>query len=1097
MKSINILLLFLSGLVQAQIQVSLPMLVAEPGDGLEVPILVDEVTGEGILSFTCQLQYDAGVVELNNALLQGGLAQGWSLSVNSQPGLLRLSAAGTRPLSGLGALIRVTGSALANGVSDLTLSDFAFNEGLPDVQIQQGQIVVSDGTTGPIFHVIAGDVRVHPYENFSLSLQLEHPGEGEVFSFDGVISFDPTLITLDSVSLEGSLIEDWNLVINTNNSGQLVLSAAGSVAIGSSGTLLTLQGTGRNLGTSPISLQDFTFNEGTPELETHNGQVIVTDQNIPGPLVSMGSVEVTTGQNFSMPLFISELDSAQIQALSFQLEFNPQLCRFTDYQVEGHLLEGWSIAYNTQTNGQLQLSAAGATALPAEGILLHLEGEALASGQTALLLQELELNEGLPLGQTQNGHLAISDNRPPSVLITAPEADLVVSVEETVQFAGVAQDPDMHYPLHWNWSFGGGFSNRNDSLPFEIPFSRAGTYRVELTVSDSLGLSARSMPRFVTVVEGSAPDGIINLPLEPILAVLPGTSIQFHGTAVDDDGETAFTYQWQIGDQQTSTLATPTPVIFNRLGDHLVRFTVTDGSGLRDPTPAQCIIRVTTSLPPQSSIQLPIQDTLITVGSSVSFAGSGSSPSGSILNYYWDFDGVAPPSRLQNPGSIRFPSLGTYQVSLNVRDLQGDVDPTPAIRRITVVESLPSASIISPAADLVIQPNQGVLFQGVGSGLGALAYEWDFDGGAPTSYLRNPGLVHFAIPGSYLVTLNVRDQQGYLDPHPPQRRITVSGNQPPRGYIQEPSIDLTILAGETLSFNGFGEDADGHYPLSYRWDFDGVVPPVFGPSAQQVIFPNPGVYTISFTVSDNLGSSDTTPALRTITVIGDEPVPIIVTPAINSVVYQGESLYFRGIVDAEERQQPLAILWRFDGAAPENYSLEPGAVVFENPGDYLVTFEASDRFGYHSSSPETRLIRVMPCPLAILSSTEPQGLSPITLQVAFPCPLSGQVSWYWTQLSDGISFGHNQNPYQLNSFLTSTSDFSFTLEQNAQLALQRKIRILVPYQARFEDFNEDGINSMQDWYAALPYWQSLDHDADGDGIFSIIDLSYICTRDGN
>lgn len=92
-------------------------------------------------------------------------------------------------------------------------------------------------------------------------------------------------------------------------------------------------------------------------------------------------------------------------------------------------------------------------------------------------------------------------------------------------------------------------------------------------------------------------------------------------------------------------------------------------------------------------------------------------------------------------------------------------------------------------------------------------------------------------------------------------------NQPPTGSITAPASNVTITAGQSVSFSGSGTDSDNNLPFSYAWSFGSGGP---GASSLQnpgaIVFPNPGVYTVTLTVSDAAGGVDGTPATRTITV---------------------------------------------------------------------------------------------------------------------------------------------------------------------------------------------------------------------------------------
>ncbi len=88
---------------------------------------------------------------------------------------------------------------------------------------------------------------------------------------------------------------------------------------------------------------------------------------------------------------------------------------------------------------------------------------------------------------------------------------------------------------------------------------------------------------------------------------------------------------------------------------------------------------------------------------------------------------------------------------------------------------------------------------------------------------------------------------------------------------------MTIAPGQSVSFSGSGTDPENNTPFTYLWTFGAGGPP--NSTAQNpgaVTFPNTGVYTVTFTVTDSLGLADPTPATRTITVgSGSGPITLI------------------------------------------------------------------------------------------------------------------------------------------------------------------------------------------------------------------------------
>ena len=177
---------------------------------------------------------------------------------------------------------------------------------------------------------------------------------------------------------------------------------------------------------------------------------------------------------------------------------------------------------------------------------------------------------------------------------------------------------------------------------------------------------------------------------------------------------------------------------------------------------------------PNGVITAPSTDLTITVGQSVTFAGSGTDPDNNVpLTYLWQFgtgSGLADATS-QNPGAVQFNNPGTFVVTFTVSDALKLADPTPATRTITVQAPPPpgltngsfelgllgwTASgnlAVSPRASQgtnciefnigQLSPN-GVISQSFGTVSGqsyTLAFDIGADGGTPTT------------PQSLLVTL--------------------------------------------------------------------------------------------------------------------------------------------------------------------------------------------------------------------------------------------------------------------------------------------------------------------------------------------------------
>jgi len=114
-------------------------------------------------------------------------------------------------------------------------------------------------------------------------------------------------------------------------------------------------------------------------------------------------------------------------------------------------------------------------------------------------------------------------------------------------------------------------------------------------------------------------------------------------------------------------------------------------------------VHVGTSAPnqaPTATITSPASNVTIDAGQSVSFAGSGSDPDGTIAAYAWSFPGGTPASSaIADPGSVTYSAAGTYTASFTVTD-NGGLTSAAVTRTITVrdfsLSATPASRSVSP-----------------------------------------------------------------------------------------------------------------------------------------------------------------------------------------------------------------------------------------------------------------------------------------------------------------------------------------------------------------------------------------------------------------
>jgi hypothetical protein len=127
-------------------------------------------------------------------------------------------------------------------------------------------------------------------------------------------------------------------------------------------------------------------------------------------------------------------------------------------------------------------------------------------------------------------------------------------------------------------------------------------------------------------------------------------------------------------------------------------------------------------------------------------------------------------------------------------------------------------------------------------------------------------------------------------------QVSLAANDvPPTGTIISPASNLTISAGQSVSYSGTGSDPDETIS-AYSWSLPGGNPSSSNlANPGSVTYATPGTYVTIFTVTDNAGLADPNPPTRTITVQPD--FSLSASPSSQTVV-RGSGTSFTATVTA-------------------------------------------------------------------------------------------------------------------------------------------------------------------------------------------------------
>jgi PKD repeat protein len=313
----------------------------------------------------------------------------------------------------------------------------------------------------------------------------------------------------------------------------------------------------------------------------------------------------------------------------------------------------------------------------------------------------------------------------------------------------------------------------------------AGIYAITITASNGVTPAAtQSFTLTVSAAPNQAPTATIDSPASNV-TINPGDAVSFSGSGTDADGQIA-TYAWTFsgGSPSLSNVAGPVSVTYATPGTYTATFKVTDNGGLTSATQTRTITVADFSVSGSPA------SVSVAPGNSAAYTATATPGSGFTGTVAFSVTGL--PSGATgtfNPASVVASGSSALSVStsastpagtypLTIRGTSGGFTRTAGVSLVVTAPSnqAPTATIVSPASNMTINPGDTVSFSGSGSDSDGTiaAYAWTFPGGSPgTGNVAGPLNVAYSTPGSYTATFTVTDNGG-LASAPQTRAITVA-----------------------------------------------------------------------------------------------------------------------------------------------------------------------------------------------------------------------------------------------------------------------------------------------------------------------------------
>ncbi len=215
-----------------------------------------------------------------------------------------------------------------------------------------------------------------------------------------------------------------------------------------------------------------------------------------------------------------------------------------------------------------------------------------------------------------------------------------------------------------------------------------------------------------------------------------------------------------------------------------------------------------------------------------------------------------------------------------------------------------------------------------------LTYAWDYgDGGSATGV--TPTAHHFST-GSHTVTLTVSDGKGGTDTATDTFTVTAANQDPNAAFTKSAN-------GQDVSFDATtSSDPDGD-TLTYAWDYgDGGSATGVTPTAHHF---STGSHTVTLTVSDGKGGTDTATDTFTVAAANQDPNAAF-TRSMN-----GQAASFDATTSSDPDGDSLSYAWSYDDGGSDT-GVKPAPHTF-SAGSHSVTLTVSDGKGGTDTATDT------------------------------------------------------------------------------------------------------------------------------------------------
>ena len=450
----------------------------------------------------------------------------------------------------------------------------------------------------------------------------------------------------------------------------------------------------------------------------------------------------------------------------------------------------------------------------------------------------------------------------------------------------------------YSWDFGDGY---NDSIPNTTHiYNTPGTYSVTLTVTNSNGQADFELKTNYIVVK---PAPTTSFSVNGLGCTVPLT-VGFSNTGSSGAN---YSYNWNFGNSQTSTLGVPPSQTYSTAGTFTVSLTITNNTSGCSTTFSEPLVVSNY----QAGITLP---SVVCVDQQVNITDNSTAGANT-----WNWN-IAPSTGTyvngttnasQNP-SFSFSAPGTYTIQLASQNTNSGCSGSTS--QTITVQPTPTPSFT--ATPLTNCAPSNVTF--TNTSVGGTSYAWtfgDFSSGANNSSNQTSPSHIFSNNGTYDVTLTMTTATGCIGTTTLNDYITVTD------VVADFSADITGGCDPlVVNFSDLSVDPNTSNQItSWSWNFGGGTPNTFNGQTPPPITYQIGLFDVSLTVTTQSGCVGTMTMTDYITVGQINSLSFAVDTLINCIKTDFEFTSTVSTTPSNPNPSELTYFWDFtDGTSTED-----------------------------------------------------------------------------------------------------------------------------------------------------------------------------------